>query len=49
MLKHKLLCKVVKSLAELMKIANSFAVSNSAMHPIQLGASGVIQERSAGQ
>src|SRR4051812_24734538 len=47
MLKHKMLRKNIKSLAELMKIANSFAVSDSAMRPIRLGASGVVQEQSS--
>ena len=47
MLKHKLLRKEVKSLAKLMKIANSFAVSDSAMRPIRVSANGVIQEQSA--
>ena len=48
MLKHKLLRKEIKSLAELMKIANSFIVFDSAMRPIQMGASGVVKEQSAG-
>src|SRR4051812_13814825 len=43
MLKHKLLRKDFTSLAELMKVANSFAVFDSAMRPIQLGVGGVIQ------
>src|SRR4051812_39128624 len=43
MLKHKLLLKDFTSLAELMKCANAFAVSDSAMCPIQLGVGGVIQ------
>jgi len=44
MLKHKLLRKEVQTLAELMKIANAFAVSDSAMCPIRLSANGLIQE-----
>src|SRR3954471_13190559 len=43
MLKHKFLHKDFTSLAELMKVANSFAVSDSAIRPIQLGVGGVIQ------
>src|SRR4051812_8959255 len=43
MLKHKLLRKDFTSLAELMKVANQFAVSDSAMRPIQLGVGGVIK------
>ena len=43
MLKHKLLRKNFTSLAEVMRVANSFAVSDSAMRPIQLGVGGVIQ------
>ena len=49
MLKHKLLRKDFTSLAELMKVANSFAVSDSAMRPIQLGVGGVIQSPGAPQ
>ena len=49
MLKHKLLRKDFTSLAELMKVANSFAVSDSAMRPIQLGVGGVIQTPGAPQ
>src|SRR3954471_4358235 len=49
MLKHKLLRKDFTSLAELMKVANAFAVSDSAMHPIQLGVGGVIQSPGAAQ
>ena len=49
MLKHKLLRKEVQTLAELMKIANAFAVSDSAMRPIRLSANGLIQEQPAGQ
>src|SRR3954468_10303658 len=40
MLKHKLPRKEITSLAELMKIANSFVVSDSIMRPIWLGAGG---------
>ena len=47
MLKHKLLCKEVQTLAELMKIANAFAISDTAMRPIRLSANGLIQEQSA--
>ena len=49
MLKHKLLRKDFTSLAELMKVANSFVVSDSAMRPIQLGVGGVIQSPGAPQ
>ena len=49
MLKHKLLRKDFTSLAELMKCANAFAVSDSAMRPIQLGVGGVIQSPGAPQ
>ena len=49
MLKHKPLRKEVQTLAELMKIANAFAISDSAMRPIRLSANGLIQEQSAGQ
>src|SRR3954468_10424706 len=43
MLKHKLLRKDFTSLAELMKVANQFAISDSAMRPIQLGVGGVVK------
>jgi hypothetical protein len=49
MLKHKLLRKDFTSLAELMKVANQFAVSDSAMRPIQLGVGGVIKSPGAPQ
>src|SRR4051812_19884943 len=49
MLKHKLLRKDFTSLAELMKVANQFAVSDSAMRPIQLGVGGVIKTPGAPQ
>src|SRR4051812_36210072 len=49
MLKHKLLRKDFTSLAKLMKIANSFAASDSAMRPIHLGTGGVIQDQGAAQ
>src|SRR3954464_1083963 len=49
MLKHKLLRKDFTSLAELMKVANSFAMSDSAMRPIQLGVGGVIKSPGAPQ
>src|ERR1041385_4857432 len=49
MLKHKLLHKDFTSLAELMKVANAFAMSDSAMRPIQLGVGGVIQSPGAPQ
>jgi hypothetical protein len=49
MLKHKLLRKDFTSLAELMKVANAFAMSDSAMRPIQLGVGGVIQSPGAPQ
>src|ERR1041385_7350355 len=50
MLKHKLLRKDFSSLAELMKVANAFAVSNSAMcEPIQLGVGGVVQTQGVAQ
>ena len=49
MLKHKLLHKDFTSLTELMKVANSFVVSDSAMRPIQLGVGGVIQSPGAPQ
>src|SRR3954465_9244827 len=49
MLRHKLLRKYFTSLAELMKVANSFAVSDSAMRPIQLGVGGVIRSPGAPQ
>src|SRR4051812_31493663 len=50
MLKHKLLRKEFSSLAELMKVANAFAVTDSAMRePIQLGVSGVVQTQGAAQ
>ena len=34
-------------LAELMKIANAFAISDTAMRPIRLSANGLIQEQPA--
>ena len=43
LLKHKLLRKKIKSLADLMRIANSFAASDAAMRPIRLSPSGFIQ------
>src|ERR1041384_7249371 len=43
LLKHKLLRKEIKSLADLMRIANSFAASDAAMRPIRLSPSGFIQ------
>ena len=46
-LKHKLLRKEVQTLAELMKIANAFAISDTAMRPIRLSANGLIQEQAA--
>ena len=49
MLKHKLLRKDFTSLADLMKVSNAFAVSDSAMRPIQLGVGGVIQKQGAVQ
>src|ERR1043165_8742359 len=49
MLKHKLLRKDFTSLAELMKVANQFVVSDSAMRPIQLGVGGVIKSPGAPQ
>src|SRR3954467_75236 len=49
MLKHKLLRKDFTSLAELMKVANQFAVSDSAMRLIQLGVGGVIKTPGAPQ
>src|SRR3954467_12508782 len=49
MLKHKLLRKDFTSLAELMKVANQFAVSDSAMRPIQLGVGGLIKSPGAPQ
>src|SRR3954465_86557 len=49
MLKHKLLRKDFTSLAELMKVANQFAVSDSAMRPIQLEVGGVIKSPGAPQ
>ena len=49
MLKHKLLRKDFTSLAEVMKVANSFAVSDSAMRPIQLGVGGFIRSPGAPQ
>src|SRR3954463_10847753 len=49
MLKHKLLRKDFTSLAELMKVANAFAVSDSAMRSIQLGVGDVIQPPGAAQ
>src|SRR3954465_3429555 len=49
MLKHKLLRKDFTSLAELMKVANQFAVSDSAMRPIQLEVGGVIKTSGAQQ
>src|SRR4051812_46411160 len=49
MLKHKLLRKDFMSLAELMKVANSFAMSDFAMRPIQLGVGGVIKSPRAPQ
>src|SRR3954468_403353 len=49
MLKHNLLRKDFTSLAELMKVANQFAVSDSAMCPIQLGVGGVIKTPGAPQ
>src|SRR3954464_15180373 len=42
-LKHKLLRKEIQSLADLMRIANSFAASDAAMRPIRLSPSGFIQ------
>src|SRR3954465_5143184 len=49
MLKQKLLRKDFTSLVELMKVANQFAVSDSAMRPIQLGVGGVIKAPEAPQ
>ena len=49
MLKYKLLRKDFTSLAELMKVANAFAVSDTVMRPIQLRAGGVIQTPGAPQ
>src|SRR3954466_4456527 len=49
MLKNKLLRQDFTSLAELMKVANQFAVSDSAMRPIQLGVGGVIKSPGAPQ
>src|ERR1043165_3637337 len=49
MLKHKLLRKDFASLAEIMKVANKFAVSDSVMRPIQLGVGGVIKSPGAPQ
>src|SRR4051812_21175 len=49
MLKHKLLRKYFTSLAELMKVANQFAVYDSAMRPIQLRVGGVIKTSGAPQ
>src|ERR1043165_7523879 len=43
LLKRKLLRKEIKSLADLMRIANSFAASDVAMCPIRLSPSGFIQ------
>src|SRR4051812_19731262 len=43
LLKHKLLRKEIKSLVDLMRIANSFAASAAAMRPIRLSPSGFIQ------
>ena len=45
MLKHKLLRKEVQTLAELMKIANAFAIYDSVMRPIRLSANGLVQEQ----
>ena len=47
MIKHKLLRKEVQTLAVLMKIANAFAISDTAMRPIRLSANGLIQEQAA--
>ena len=47
MLKHKLLRKEVQTLAELMRIANAFTISDTAMRPIRLSANGLIQDQSA--
>src|SRR3954462_8379582 len=49
MLKHKLLRKDFTSLAELMKVANKFDVSDSVMRPIQLRVGGVIKTPGAPQ
>src|SRR4051812_16581512 len=49
MLKHKLLRKDFTSLAELMKVANQFAVSDSAVRPIQLEVGAVIKALGAPQ
>jgi len=49
MVKHKLLRKEVQTLDQLMKIANAFAVSDSAMGPIQLSVNGLVQQQSAQQ
>src|SRR3954466_4229106 len=49
MLKHKLLRKDFTSPAELMKVANQFAVSDSAMRPIQLVVGGIIKTLGAPQ
>ena len=49
MLKHKLLRKEVQTLVELMKIANAFAISDTAMRPIRLSANGLVQEQPVGQ
>src|ERR1041385_1195353 len=49
LLKHKLLRKEITSLVDLMRIANSFATSDSAMRPITLSPSGFIQGQTSGQ
>src|SRR3954469_14012316 len=49
MLKHKLLRKYFSSLAELMKVANAFVVSDSAIRPIHLVVGGVIQKQGVAQ
>src|SRR4051812_22363785 len=49
LLKHKLLRKKITSLADLMRIANSFATADVAMRPIRLSPSGFIQGQPSGQ
>src|SRR4051812_25686381 len=49
LLKHKLLRKEITSLADLIRIANSFAAFDDAMRPIRLILSGFIQGKPFGQ
>src|ERR1041385_4204236 len=49
LLKHKLLRKEITSLADLMRIDNSFAASDAAIRPIKLSSSAFIQGQPSGK